>query len=790
MNPKASSESLGSNEYLLHLLDQLLADSIYASAAETKALLSLTLTHLLNALTVDTAFACLNDAKRNSWQIFAKSTPSAWGAELRSLSQKQDLPWCSQKTLAGSVVRIDSPAELPKEAQSDRLFLTQRGIHALFVQPVFGQFAQVIGCVALTTTRTDRLWTDSDALFMSHLGHILAVIFKAQTNELNCAKRHRFTSTLNQLIQISLEENDVHAALQKIADHLQEELKIDFCGFSLWEEEDQHVQAIAAAGKRKEEFLSIGLPACRPSFTREVLAQEQPFLEVTKEEWDYHGFELIQKLPFASFLVFPLKSELSDFGAMFLGSTAETPFSDEVIHYSQTIATQVSLAINKISLFQKSQAQIDHLNASNSLSLALRNAQSLPEIPEVVIHQVIDVCQTDNAALIIPDSSKSMPFFFRHGCTWEDMTLEEFFDLYPEVKPLLASPNHTATASAGTSQPIRRQRNEQSNPESFLAFDLIAHNQSLGVFCVNSSACLDESKVRLLSAIADLVANAIYRQSLVDAMQVQIETLRKTRQQLVQSEKLAAIGELVAGVAHELNNPLTAINLWAEILHQQSVSEQDQYDLKKIISESKRASTIVQSLLDFSRQHTPEQKMVNLNLLVQNTIEMISFELNKRSIRCEYHLDPLLPETAADPYQIKQVLLNLVTNAIQSIPAERKDGMITVTTEFGPTHYFQQMNTGKCLRVTIEDNGSGIPPELMPRIFDPFFTTKPEGSGLGLSVCHGIITEHQGNIWAESSPRGGTQMFIELPLKTLPHLASLSEQWKMKPLCWKSCSGP
>ncbi len=254
----------------------------------------------------------------------------------------------------------------------------------------------------------------------------------------------------------------------------------------------------------------------------------------------------------------------------------------------------------------------------------------------------------------------------------------------------------------------------------------------------------------------------------MDNLHFQLETLRQTKIQLLQSEKLAAIGELVAGVAHELNNPLTTITLLSELLQRQSDSAQERYDLGKILSESRRAASIIRSLLDFSRQRVSEQQPVNLNLLLQSSIDLIGYELTRNDIDCTLDLDPNLPLTVADPNQIKQVCFNLLTNAIQALKEVAKPRELRVKSEVGFSIFYKQAsNPIRYVRLLFEDNGPGISPAILPRIFDPFFTTKKEGegTGLGLSVCHGIITEHEGHIWAENGPEKGTRIFVEIPVK-------------------------
>jgi len=283
-----------------------------------------------------------------------------------------------------------------------------------------------------------------------------------------------------------------------------------------------------------------------------------------------------------------------------------------------------------------------------------------------------------------------------------------------------------------------------------------------------SQSPFTENRINLLSSVSNLIANAAYRQSLVDNLQIQLENLRKTRMYLVQREKLAAIGELVAGVAHELNNPLITIQLMSENLYQGTLFEPERRDLKKILAESQRAARIVHSLLDFSRQHVPERKTVSVNELLKSTIELVDFEFIKNGIQCIFHPDPELPETTADPYQLKQVFLNLLNNAIQALEKVNHSRILEIFTRTGTSRYYGQVaHPEKFISIVFNDNGIGIAPSVLPKIFDPFFTTKTEGegTGLGLSVCHGIITEHGGHIWAESGSEGGAQFYIELPIR-------------------------
>jgi two-component system, NtrC family, sensor kinase len=244
-------------------------------------------------------------------------------------------------------------------------------------------------------------------------------------------------------------------------------------------------------------------------------------------------------------------------------------------------------------------------------------------------------------------------------------------------------------------------------------------------------------------------------QSAQAQLQQTVTTLKTTQQQLVQSEKLSAVGEFVAGVAHELNNPLAAVMGFSELLRNTNTDEKQRRHLDLIFKSSQRCQKIVQSLLSFARRHQPERKPVAVNKLIEDVLEIVAYQLRTSNVQVHCRFAPSLPLVLADGHQVQQVLLNLINNARQAIEAHQAGGQITVTT---------QARDGN-IRIEIQDNGPGIAPENLSRIFDPFFTTKEvgKGTGLGLSLCYGLIKEHGGNITVASQPGAGATFTIELP---------------------------
>lgn len=241
-----------------------------------------------------------------------------------------------------------------------------------------------------------------------------------------------------------------------------------------------------------------------------------------------------------------------------------------------------------------------------------------------------------------------------------------------------------------------------------------------------------------------------------EQLEATVETLKTTQAQLIQSEKLSGIGEFVAGVAHELNNPLTSVMGFSELLQQADVNPQHKLHLGMIYKSAVRCQKIVQSLLSFARRHQPERKLVCVNSLVGAAAEILHYQMRTSNIEVSTHLDPRLPLAMVDPHQFQQVFLNIINNARQAIEAHRPDGWVRVTTD----------TCGTNIRVTFHDNGPGIPEANLSKVFDPFFTTKEigKGTGLGLSLCYGIVKEHGGTIKVRSKYGEGTTFIIELPI--------------------------
>jgi PAS domain S-box-containing protein len=236
-----------------------------------------------------------------------------------------------------------------------------------------------------------------------------------------------------------------------------------------------------------------------------------------------------------------------------------------------------------------------------------------------------------------------------------------------------------------------------------------------------------------------------------------ITELKRLEEQLIQAEKLAAMGQMLAGVAHELNNPLTAILGASELLRDRAgIDENTKRQLEMTHRQARRAARIVQNLLEFSRPASPQKKALDLNAVVDRTLQLHEHSLRRNAIQVDFHPLPGLPPTIGDANQLIQVFLNLIGNAEQAIREVRPSGRIQIRLGKMGTRIF----------ASVQDDGVGIKPEVLTKIFDPFFTTKRPGggTGLGLSICMSIVREHGGDMEVESLPAGGAAFTVFLPI--------------------------
>jgi PAS domain S-box-containing protein len=340
----------------------------------------------------------------------------------------------------------------------------------------------------------------------------------------------------------------------------------------------------------------------------------------------------------------------------------------------------------------------------------------------------------------------------------------------PELLQHIKAVHATFLSTQGLPLPaVMREAQRKEELVSAFVVILWSKDRVIGGLVVGSRTPREFSPadINLLIAVGSQISNAIDRNTLYEETRQAYENLRRTQEQLLHSEKMAAVGQLISGVAHELNNPLTAILGYSQLLISgcqlppQGIEYSD-----KLYKQAQRTHRIVQNLLSFARQHKPERIAVQLNQILQDTLALRDYDLRMSNVRIHFDLSPDLPTTAADPHQLQQVFLNLVNNAVDAILENSDDGDLWVHTEAKDDRLF----------IEFTDNGPGV--KDASRVFDPFYTTKPvgKGTGLGLSICYGIITEHGGTIRVRNVQPRGASFTIELPYQSVSAAKDSSEE--------------
>ena len=397
----------------------------------------------------------------------------------------------------------------------------------------------------------------------------------------------------------------------------------------------------------------------------------------------------------------------------------------------------------------------------NSIAETLASSLDLSDSVQRTLRQILELFGLDAASLYLLDPD---------GVTLRRVTAvghkSEFVKNFPVVtmpseflQQVRAVRATFLSANGLPLPPIVREVQKKEGIESAFLIILWSKDKIIGGLAVGSRTQREFSSAdsSLMIAVGSQVANAVERSQLYAEARQSYENLRRAQEQLLHSEKLAAVGQLISGVAHELNNPLTAILGYSQLLTSNGqLGPQALAYTEKLYKQAQRTHRIVQNLLSFSRQHKPERAPVCLKQIIEDALGLRDYDLRMSQIHLQLDLAENLPEVSADAHQLQQVFLNLINNAVDAILEQGVQGKIRVLTGVAGNQVF----------IEFSDSGPGVKDP--SRVFDPFYTTKPvgKGTGLGLSICYGIITEHGGNIRVQNQPQGGACFRIELPMQS------------------------
>ncbi|HXM99835.1 MAG TPA: PAS domain S-box protein [Candidatus Dormibacteraeota bacterium] len=395
----------------------------------------------------------------------------------------------------------------------------------------------------------------------------------------------------------------------------------------------------------------------------------------------------------------------------------------------------------------------------NSIAQTLTESMDLSDSLHRTLRQMTELFSLDATSLyLFEDAGKILRRVAAVGLRSEFSRHFPPTPVNPELLEQIRSVHARFLSAQGLALPaIFREALRREALISAYVVILWSKDKVLGGFVVGSRTPREYSPadINLLIAAGSQISSAIERTLLYEETRQAYDNLRRTQEQLLHSEKMAAVGQLIAGVAHELNNPLTAILGYSQLLTTSGqIGPQGIEYSEKLYKQAQRTHRIVQNLLSFARQHKPERSPVQINQILEDTLALRDYDLRMSNIRVQLELAPGLPTISADPHQLQQVFLNLVNNAVDAMLEKSPEGDLSVKTSARENF----------IVVEFTDSGPGVADA--SRVFDPFYTTKPvgKGTGLGLSICYGIITEHGGAIRVHNAQPKGACFTIELPL--------------------------
>jgi PAS domain S-box-containing protein len=398
------------------------------------------------------------------------------------------------------------------------------------------------------------------------------------------------------------------------------------------------------------------------------------------------------------------------------------------------------------------------LNALNAMAVVAAQSFDLDEILNLTLRQVVTLFGAESGSVYLSDADYTT---FRRRAAWGPRSRDkaqqaevEFTEGFGDL--VMRSRTEVITAEYLPHLPKKVAEFLRSDTDRSWMWVLFWGKDSpVGIMglCNQLGYEYSGNDENLMVAISRQLATTIEKVRLYEETCRAYEDLRKTQEQLLQSEKMSAVGQLIAGVAHELNNPLTAILGYAQLLESEGLNARAQDYIAKLFKQAQRTHRVVQNLLSFARQRQPQREEVDLRKVLDETLALRDYDLKTNNIQVEREAQNEPAMVVADPHQIEQVFLNIINNAVDAILETGRTGKIRIRVYSEHGHVATQFS----------DDGAGLKDP--KRIFDPFYTTKSvgKGTGLGLSICYGIVKEHGGDITAHNAPEGGAVIEVRLP---------------------------
>jgi two-component system NtrC family sensor kinase len=688
--------------------------------------------------------------------------------------------------------------------------LKQQGYRTVLAVPMLRE-GELLGVITILKTHVEP-FTDKQIDLVTTFADqaVIAIENTRLLNELRESLQQQ-TATADVLKVISQSTFQVQPVFDAIVQTASRLCAAEWALIFMIRDDQYHVVAANNASDEFVKYVSAHPipPGSGSLIGRTVLQQKTVHMPdcLADPEYRSQDYQTIGK--YRSMLGVPLLREGVVIGVIGLFRTAVMPFTDQQIDLVETFADQAVIAIENARLFDEVRARTDELTESlrqqtataEVLKVISRSAFDLPTVLQTLVESAARLCESDKANII---RQKGGGFYVTEACGYSQEFMEAVKDLPIEPTSGLASGRallegqivHIPDVEADADYTFAAK--SLGGIRTILAVPMLREREAIGVLVVTRSAVrpFTDKQIETASTFADQAAIAIENVRLFDGVEARtrelaasLEELRTAQDRLVQTEKLASLGQLTAGIAHEIKNPLNFVNnfssLAIELIDEleealQAARLDDKVNaqiaeladmlkgnLGKVVEHGKRADSIVKNMLLHSRRGSGEHRPVEINALVAESLNLAYHGARAAeqgfNITLEQSLDPAAGIVDVFPQEITRVLLNLISNGFYAAAKRKAE---TASGTYEPTLTASTRSLGDSVEIRIRDNGIGTPAEIKEKMFNPFFTTKPagEGTGLGLSLSYDIIVkQHGGSIKVDTEPGEFTEFTIALP---------------------------
>ncbi len=661
-----------------------------------------------------------------------------------------------RESLCGYVFETGQTVRVGDVRQAPRYYPSLPGIRSEVCVPLRTRQG-VIGVVNLESRQANAFDEDDEQLLTLVAGHLALLLETVRLQDEMKARAQRM-ELVHRVVMEVVGLLDEESIVQTAADHIAKYFGFEVTMVLLLDEK-QRVRVRGVGGKQA---------AAAAAYCQEACAQYGVIAHVirTGETALIHDTEaspLYRPLPgfeAGSELCVPLFSHDDDqrvIGAINVERGVKHAFGEGDQLALEAIAGVLSAVLSNARRYHRLNVTVQHLDAARATALDIIADLEMDTLLQRIVHRVKELLQARGAEIGLLDAEHQVVRIVASENPWRDYTGHQL-PLGEGIAGWVVATGETLAVEDYNALPKR----SSVYPAAFRAVVCVPlkfRDEVLGVLTVYDSRegrMFDQDEVALLELLAPQVAIAIRNALLYRELTARMEAQAKAEREMIRSARLAAVGELAAAVAHELNNPLTTVTGFVELaLEDLPPDSQTAEDLTLVLEEAHRARNIVRRLLDFARRSEPVRIATDLNDLLHETLALVKHLMATSGVTLRLDLAETLPLVDVDRSEMKQVFLNLITNALQTMP---HGGVLHIRT-------FVEDREGKSWAVVqVADTGEGMTPEQQMRVFDPFFSLKQSGPSLGLSASYSIVQKHGGVLDVQSEKNKGSVFTVRLPI--------------------------